>query len=94
MTPAKKRPTVFREVAETNSSRGFVFNATHWAVLSNPAQLPSKAPCGFNKAVLRHLATRGIDVSNSFITMVRKGKRRNDAVLWAIIEVDHKLIFR
>lgn len=44
---------------------------------------------GFNKEVIRHLGN--VKVSSSFITAVRKGKRNNDAILMAIIEVDHRL---
>lgn len=43
-------------------------------------------PMGFNKTVMEHCPTK---VTSSYISMVRKGKRRNDTVLMSIIEVDH-----
>jgi len=45
-----------------------------------------RAPHGFNKAVMQRLGR--VKVSSAYITMVKKGKRNNDAVLMAIIEVD------
>jgi len=44
---------------------------------------------GFSNEVQKHLGN--VKVSRSLICMVRKGQRKNDAVLMAIIEVDHKL---
>lgn len=48
-----------------------------------------RSKSGFNKEVMRHLGN--VKVSSSLVTAVRKGRRKNDAVLMAIIEVDHKL---
>lgn len=48
-----------------------------------------RAPYGFNKAVLRHLGN--IKVTSALVSAVRKGKRKNDTILMAIIEVDHAM---
>lgn len=45
-----------------------------------------KRPYGFYHAVREHL---GVDVSKGMISMVKSGRRTNDAILLAIIHVDH-----
>lgn len=47
----------------------------------------SNLPHDFNKRVLNILPFKRF--STSYVTMVRKGKRKNDDVLLAIITVDH-----
>lgn len=49
--------------------------------------MPTVETYGFCKAVQNHM--HPIRVSKELISAVRKGKRKNDAVLMAIIEVDH-----
>lgn len=44
-------------------------------------------PSGFYNAVKERLGND--NVSSSVISMVKRGKRTNDAVLLAVIEVDH-----
>lgn len=43
-------------------------------------------PMGFNKAVLERCPNQ---VTSSYVSMVRRGQRRNDVVLLTIIQVDH-----
>lgn len=45
------------------------------------------APNGFYKAVVRYLGN--VSVSPQHVSAVRKGQRKNDALLLAIITVDH-----
>ena len=45
-------------------------------------------PWGINKEVQRQIEGK-IQYSSSYISMVRKGQRKNDTVLLAIITVDH-----
>lgn len=47
-----------------------------------------KVPMGFNLAVIDKFKGK-TKPTTSYVTMVRKGIRKNDAVLLAIIEVDH-----
>jgi len=47
-----------------------------------------RRPNGFYQAVMNKMP--GIKLSKSLIAMVKTGRRKNDAVLMAIIEVDHE----
>jgi nicotinamide mononucleotide adenylyltransferase len=47
-----------------------------------------KVPNGFNQAVMDRFKGK-TRPSSSYVSMVRRGIRKNDAVLMAIIEVDH-----
>lgn len=44
-------------------------------------------PNGFYQQVKKQLGN--VTISNSLISMVKSGKRKNDSVLMAIIHVDH-----
>jgi len=50
-----------------------------------------RRPNGFYQAVMNKMP--GIKLSKSLIAMVKTGRRKNDAVLMAIIEVDHEMNF-
>lgn len=45
----------------------------------------TKENFGFNKQVMRHM---GKTFHSGYITMIKKGQRKNDEILRAIIEVD------
>ncbi len=47
-------------------------------------------PNGFYQAVKNKLGN--VKVSSALIAMVKRGKRKNDSVLRAIIEVDHDFV--
>jgi hypothetical protein len=54
-----------------------------------PHSKHAKRPNGFYKEVQKYL--NNVRLPKSTISMVKSGRRDNDAILLAIIEVDHKI---